>query len=444
MVNFKLDVVDFKKINLKGITKFCEKYNANVKMSVKMDSNGIGIKIYDEDRKTSICTYGVRNLTQQEKEKIVGDSYNENDEMDRIYMRADHELSLQSKNENELRLVYLFAMYISSYTDMLLLNFNSKEVISSTQLKEVNTKMLESWITQYSLRKKYVPELKKWSDVSTKAIKLSFWFWVVLIGCSILSVSILIVMMEVWKIDNPWLLSLSFVVLGAGLFIYFSNRWLIYQKARKELIRLRYEYDKALCELHEDRIPRKPSGSRVKTENFISDVFGVMILPLIIIGCVLFTFDKIALGAIVMITPCLILFCIKKFYLDVHEEKLRKVIFDWLDECVMVKTDKNIISLCLDLFEKGDNKWGIELLGCTNFDMDNSMWTKNDVCELNVRKFEFSYKGNWENAQYLVGYMVRRFLNESESGKKLTKYKGIALGFTDGAVDVIYFSDDEK
>ena len=185
MVNFKLDVVDFKKINLKSITKFCEKYNANVKMSVKMDSNGIGIKIYDEDRKTSICTYGVRNLTQQEKKEIVGDSYNENDEMDRIYMRADHELSLQAKNENELRLVYLFAMYISSYTDMLLLNFNSKEVISSTQLKEVNTKMLESWITQYSLRKKYVPELKKWSDVSTRTIKLSFWFWVVLIGCSI-------------------------------------------------------------------------------------------------------------------------------------------------------------------------------------------------------------------------------------------------------------------
>ena len=126
---FKYNVVDFKKISLKGITKFSEKFDSKINMSVKMDSNGIGIKVYDEDTKASICTYGVRELTKEEKDKTMNGKYDENNDVDRIYMKCDYELTVKTNGADEFKLAYLLAMYISSCTEMVLLNFMTKEVI---------------------------------------------------------------------------------------------------------------------------------------------------------------------------------------------------------------------------------------------------------------------------------------------------------------------------
>ena len=158
---FKYNVVDFKKINLKGITKFSEKFDAKINMSVKMAANGIGIKVYDEDTKASICTYGVKALTEEDKLKIVGDKHDEKSEADCIYMKCDHELTVKINGADEYKLAYLLAMYISSCTEMVLLNYMTKDVITSVRLKQFDKKRINLLTEQFRLREKKGHEIKK-------------------------------------------------------------------------------------------------------------------------------------------------------------------------------------------------------------------------------------------------------------------------------------------
>ena len=94
------------------------------------------------------------------------------------------------------------------------------------------------------------------------------------------------------KVENNLLLSLPFVALGLLICIYFVKRWNSYKKTLKNLNNLRYEYDRELCILYEEREPKKPSDRSKKIVNF-SDIYGFMILPCLVIGCVFYFFDYI-------------------------------------------------------------------------------------------------------------------------------------------------------
>ena len=162
---FRFYIVDFKKINLKGITRFCNKYNCCVKMSVKMDSNGIGIKIYDENRKSSISIYDVRELTAEDKETVVGDLYDNEDLIENVYCQCDHELLIDANSSDEIRLVYLFAMYIASCTDLVLIDMSTQQMLIGRDLKKADKKMLERWAEQYDIKMKYMKDMEHLKDL---------------------------------------------------------------------------------------------------------------------------------------------------------------------------------------------------------------------------------------------------------------------------------------
>ena len=440
---FKYNVVDFKKINLKGITKFSEKFDSKINMSVKMDSNGIGIKVYDEDTKASICTYGVRELTKEEKEKIIGDKYNEKNDVDRIYMNCDYELTIKTNGADEFRLAYLLAMYISSCTEMVLLNYMTKEALPSIELKKYDKKKLNIITEQFRLREKYGPNIKKFTEVCKKTTIISGWVWAFLIGISILTVAVFLFMLEFLKVENNLLLSLPFVALGLLICIYFVKRWNSYKKALKNLSGLRYEYDRELCILYEEREPKKPSDRSKKIVNF-SDIYGFMILPCLVIGCVFYFFDYILLGTIGICLPWGLMLSYKKFILDVRNNNLEEELFEWLERSFSKEINDKVVALNVELSEIGDNNWEIELLGCLDFDLENSMWSKKNICEVSDRKYKFTYKCYWEDAEFIIKNMIKDYIYTTEKGKKLLDLKCIVIGFKDGSVQIIYLNESEK
>lgn len=441
MTVFRYSVVNFKKINLKGITKFCEKFNADVKMSVKMDSNGIGIKIFDENSKASICTYGVREITKEDKEKFISE---ENDDFDQIYADCDYDLSIKTENENEIKLAYLFGMYIASCTRMFLVNIETGEAITGEKLLEIDEKKLNRWIEQYKLRDKYIPEIAKWREISSKAFVLPWQFWVLLIFGAIIAAGLLVAMIEVAKVENGFILALPFIILGLLVALYFVRNAINSTKATKELRRLNYEYDKDLCELFGNRIPKKPSGKRKDTKQTIINLMGILILPTLIGGSIIMTFFSVILGFIIIAIPWVVLILIKFLITDVNENKLKADVFAWLDECVKAKVDKSIIALSFEIYEKGNNKWEVEVIGCTEFSLDNNMWTRNNICEINCPRGKFSYITSWEGMHYLMGYILDKYIDESENGEKLKKYKAIAVGFNDGKAELIYMKKEKE
>lgn len=440
---FKYNVVDFKKINLKGITKFSEKFDSKINMSVKMDSNGIGIKVYDEDTKASICTYGVRELTKEEKEKIMSGKYDENNDVDRIYMSCDYELTIKTNGADEFRLAYLLAMYISSCTEMVLLNFMTKEAISSVELKKYDKKKLNILVEQLRLREKYGPDIRKLTEICKKTTAISGWVWTFLIGISIVTVAIFLFMLEFLKISNNLFLSMPFIILGLLICFYFIKRWKSYKVALKNLNELHYEYDKELCVLYEEREPKKPSDRSKKIIN-VSDIYGFMILPCLVIGCVCFFFDHIVLGAFCICLPWILMICYKKFVLDVRESNLKDELYEWLEQTFSKEINDKVVALNVELSEVGESKWGVEILGCLDFDLNNSMWSKKNACEVSSKKYEFIYKCYWEELGFIVKDMIKDYIYTTENGKKILDLKCVVIGFKDGSVQIIYLNENEK
>ena len=441
---FKYNVVDFKKINLKGITKFSEKFDSKINMSVKMDSNGIGIKVYDEDTKASICTYGVRELTKEEKEKTMADTYDENNDVDRIYMNCDYELTIKTNGVDEFKLAYLLAMYISSCTEMVLLNFITKEAIASVKLKKYDKKKLNTITEQFRLREKYGADIKKATDVCKKSTIISGWVWAAAIGLSILTVAIFILMLEVLNIESGLLLAMPFIVLGALVCFYFIKRWNSYKKANKDLIELHYQYDVELCKLYEDREPKKPSDRNSNKYINLSNIYGFMILPCIVLGCVFYFFNLIVWGTITICLPWVLLIFYKKMFIEVRENALKKELFEWLDKTFSKNINEKVVALNFELTEISGDNWGIEALGCLDFELTNSMWSKKDICEVSDNKCEFFYKCYWEEVQYIIREMIKEYIYTTELGKKLLKLKCLVIGFKDGTVEIIYLNENNK
>lgn len=437
---FRFYIVDFKKINLKGITRFCNKYNCCVKMSVKMDSNGIGIKIFDENRKCSITLYDVRELTAEDKETVVGDLYDNEDLIENVYCQCDHELLIDANSSDEIRLVYLFAMYIASCTDLVLIDMSTQQMLIGRDLKKADKKMLERWAEQYDIKMKYMKDIRKWSIVRYKAFKVPIVLWISLIMATIIGVCLTVYMMVVKDITNPWLLGSPFIAIGVLILLWTIYNFCNFQCAYKKLSFLYYECEKELCELWEERIPRKPSGEIVGLKTKIVNILGYLIIPTLIGGCVLLTYDYILLGFLVIGFPWICLLLIKRYITDVTEETIKNDIYRWLNECFRKKIPNEVMAANFDLYELDKREWKIDFVWCDKFDVKNSMWTRTNARIDGRKSMTIKYDVCWEEIQELVIKIIKDYLAENDKVINIRLFKAMTVGFNDGSVFLIYMN----
>ncbi|MBQ2909567.1 MAG: hypothetical protein IJE53_02045 [Bacilli bacterium] len=439
-MRFRFYVVDFKKIDLKGITKFCNKYNCSVKMSVKMDSNGIGIKIYDEGRKCSVSIYDVRALDEEDKKMVIGNEYDNEDLIENVYIKCDHELSIDAESSDEIRLIYLFAMYIASCSDLVLLNLSTQQMLIGRDFKKMDKKVLEKWAKQYDIRMKYFFDIKKWSIIQARAFKVPTVLWIILILLAMIAFCIMMAMVFMYDITNPWLLGSPFIVIGAIVVLWVTYNFYSLQTSHKKLSNLYYEYESELCKLWDERMPKKPSGKIVGLKTKIVNILGILILPTLVGGSILLGLNYIVLGFVVILFPWVCLFLIKRYVTDVTEESLTQDIHRWLAECFRKKIPNEIIAANFDLHDLGERKWKIDFVWCDKFDDKNSMWTKNNACLEGRKTFEFEYDACWEEVQEIVIKAIKKYLIENDRAINIRLYKAMTVGFNDGAVFLIYMN----
>ena len=210
--------------------------------------------------------------------------------------------------------------------------------------------------------------------------------------------------------------------------------------AHKNLSNLHYEYDKELCILYEERQPKKPSDRSKKIVN-LSDVYGFMILPCLVIGCIFFFFDHIVLGTIGILLPWGLMLGYKKLVLDVRENDLKEDLYEWLEKTFSKEINDKVVALNVELSEVGESKWEVEVLGCLDFDLNNSMWSKKNICEVSNDKCLFTYKCYWEEFEFIIKNMIKDYIYTTEKGKKLLDLKCIVIGFKDGSVQIIYLNE---
>lgn len=437
----RYNVVDFKKLNLKGFTKFCLEYGYNVEMSVKMDATGLGIKIYEKEKKVGIFTQYAKTISEEDKNNLVG--VEEDDPFYDIYKRCDYEFGINVSSAEELKLAYAFAIYISNNTELALINYDNGSLMITDDLKGLSSDEINLLCEKFKIKLKYSSEAEKWNSYSATAFKYSTWFWILLIIATVIATISLILMIVVYEINNFLILVLPFVLIAVAYGYIIIRDYFRVVKSRKQIRLLSFKYETEICELYKDRIPKKPSGKKKNIKQSIINVMGILIVPGLIVGSVLMALNHILIGLLVILFPWVILIGIKFFVTDKKENEIKEKFYEWLDKIFKDEISTDVIALNFNLYEKKNNNWAIELIGCTKYESNNTMWTINDCVKISEETFKFNLNYTWEEIECLIMNLVKEYFNISNKKDELKKYKAITLGFNDGIVRYVYVSSEE-
>lgn len=437
----RYNVVNFKNLNLKGFTKFCSKYGYKAAMSVKMDSTGVGVKIYDKNKKIGISTSFAKDLSKVKKDLFLEENCSDEEILVyKIYAQCDYEFSICVKNSEEYNLAYIFAIYIAYNTDIILTNYDTKVIMITEELKNISEEELEKLVEQYKIRSKYIPEIDKLRKNSGKLFNYSKLFWIILIILSLVGTVLFILMLLVYNVDNNLILSLPFILIGILYCCIFIKDFCVSVKTQSKIKELVFKYEKEICLLYNDRIPKEPSKKKKNIKQVIINIMGILIVPGMIGGSILLAFNKFILGFISILLPWIVLVGIKMFITDIEEKKIKDKLYLWLDNYFKETLTEELVALNFDLSEEKNNNWSIEIVGCYDFSLDNSMWSKNAISDYRYEKFSFKMNCTWEDVQILLSNMILEYFSFEKKKRLLEKFKAISIGFNDGAIRVIYLN----
>lgn len=108
----------------------------------------------------------------------------------------------------------------------------------------------------------------------------------------------------------------------------------------------------------------------------------------------------------------------------------------WADNTLSLTIPKEVVAFCFNIYDDGDNKWSIELVGAGSFDKNNSDWACDEVCVNRDNPLMWKCNESWDVALAQVRDVVLRYLKEGKYSHILKRSKGVAVGFVDG--DLIY------
>lgn len=119
----------------------------------------------------------------------------------------------------------------------------------------------------------------------------------------------------------------------------------------------------------------------------------------------------------------------------------------WLDESLAEPIPASVVAFSFNLFQPAfveNVKFGIELIGAGNFDENDPDWPCDEVWEASVRGInvpvEFSGE-DWEECLSIMKRLVLQYVeSNSPAGRRLLDSSGIAIGFVDGDLEVIWKS----
>lgn len=111
----------------------------------------------------------------------------------------------------------------------------------------------------------------------------------------------------------------------------------------------------------------------------------------------------------------------------------------WIDESLAQGIPEDVVSVCFNIYEDGDNSWSMELVGCSSFDPDDDDWACDEVSDFGTRNNPFSWRfeGDWEAVLSDMGAKLKKYLESDGSANKLTKLEGVAVGFVDGDLIIL-------
>lgn len=124
--------------------------------------------------------------------------------------------------------------------------------------------------------------------------------------------------------------------------------------------------------------------------------------------------------------------------LDIFRKNNKDVFIIWLDKIFEQELPKSIKAICFNLYDDGNNKWSVELVGAASFDEENPDWACDEVFATRDNPYVLNIESNWENVLNIFTNKVNQYLNNGKYSKKIKEYDAVAIGFVDGDLDILY------
>lgn len=111
----------------------------------------------------------------------------------------------------------------------------------------------------------------------------------------------------------------------------------------------------------------------------------------------------------------------------------------WLDEILNKSLPKKAKGINFNLYEEDKpNIYGIQLVATKDFDAEDDDWACDEIFSSGENMFYFKNENNWETVQKNMEKTVKTYLEEGDFASTLKEFKGIALGFVDGDLSIVY------
>ena len=129
----------------------------------------------------------------------------------------------------------------------------------------------------------------------------------------------------------------------------------------------------------------------------------------------------------------------------VNNEKIREEssFYNWLEDALK-KLPGNVEAVNFNLYDDGDNKWSVELVGSSTFDENNSDWACNEVYTTRENPYVLTKKSDWKAIENLFTTFLLNYLERGKYTQILKECRGIGIGFVDGDLSILYKKDKRK
>ena len=117
-----------------------------------------------------------------------------------------------------------------------------------------------------------------------------------------------------------------------------------------------------------------------------------------------------------------------------------KKIETWLNNVLGQKIPSEVKAFCFNLYEDGNEDWSMELVGTGTFDLDDEDWACDEITDFGTREEPLSWneEADWNEVLSDVASVLKQYLENGLYADVLKSCAGVAVGFTDGNLEILY------
>lgn len=117
-----------------------------------------------------------------------------------------------------------------------------------------------------------------------------------------------------------------------------------------------------------------------------------------------------------------------------------RIVEKWLDEVLHQQIPEEVIAFSFNLYEDGNNKWSMELVGTDSYNADDEDWRCGEVTDFQTRNNPLAWTKdtNWAIILEDVMNAIKEYLAYGKFADVLKAKEAVGIGFIDGDVETIY------